>query len=275
MLVRILTSLILLAVVVFVWMFFLDTLLFNAVIWLLCALALIEIFKAAGILSWRCLTVLAVAQAFVISFMRTQFIGDFALPALFLIALGYFAALVKNFGSMKLADCSGAFLFGTLIPLFFSCAIYIRDLHGAQPGGFYLLLALGAAWLSDTSAYFVGTFLGKHKLAPKVSPKKTIEGTIGGLVLSTGLLLLLGLLYQNLVGVSVNFAVLALISPVLSMIGMLGDLSASAIKREYGVKDFGNIMPGHGGILDRFDSVLFTLPAVYVAALHIELITLL
>jgi len=274
LLVRILTSLVLLAVVVVVWMF-LDTLLLNVVIWLLCALALIEIFKATGLIAWRGLTALAMAQALVIPFMRTQFVGDFALPALFLIALGYFALLVKNFGSMKLAECSGAFLFGTLIPLFFSSAIYIRDLHGAQLGAFYLLIALGAAWLSDTCAYFVGTFFGKHKLAPKVSPKKTIEGTVGGLVLSTGILFLLGLLYQNLVGARVNFAMLALISPVLSMMGMLGDLSASAIKREYGVKDFGHIMPGHGGVLDRFDSVLFTLPAVYLAALHLELITLL
>jgi len=152
--------------------------------------------------------------------------------------------------------------------------VYIRDLHGSTQGGFYILVALGAAWLSDTSAYFVGTFFGKRKLAPKVSPKKTIEGTLGGIVISTGLILLIGMIYEARLGARVDFLALAVLSPVFSVVAMLGDLAASAIKREYGVKDFGTIMPGHGGVLDRFDSVLFTLPAVYVATRYFELITL-
>ena len=271
--VRILTSLVLIGLLAVVALVF-DTLLLNAVIVLVCALALAELLKATGLFRHRWLTVLVMAQALVIPFARTTFVGPVILPLLFLIVFGYFLLLVTNYGKVSLASCATAFLLGLIIPLFFSSAVYIRDLHGVTQGGFYILVALGAAWLSDTSAYFVGTLFGKRKLAPKVSPQKTIEGTLGGIVISTGLLLLLGMIYQARLGASVNFFALAALSPVFSVIAMLGDLTASAIKREYGVKDFGTIMPGHGGVLDRFDSVLFTLPAVYVATRYFELITL-
>jgi len=251
-----------------------DTLLLNAVIALVCALALLELLKATGLLSHRWLSVLAMAQALIIPFARTPFVSPVILPLIFLVTFGYFLLLVTNFGKVSLGNCATAFLLGLIIPLFFSSAVYIRDLHGATQGGFYILVALGAAWLSDTSAYFVGTLFGKRKLAPKVSPKKTIEGTLGGVVISTGLILLLGVLYEARLGARVDFLMLAVLSPIFSIIAMLGDLTASAIKREYGVKDFGTIMPGHGGVLDRFDSVLFTLPAVYVATRYFELITL-
>ena len=292
------SSLVLVAILAFVAVFF-DTLLLNAFIWFVSAMAIVELFRATKILQHRSLAVLAIVQAFVISFSGTGFVGAVALPALFLIALSYFALLVKNYGLIELGTYAKAFLFAWIIPLFFSCAIFLRDRHGAELGAFYILLAIGAAWLSDTSAYFVGTFFGKHKLAPKVSPKKTIEGTIGGLVISTGLILLFSMYFPYMIGrlpapppgspppampfalddifgemVRIDFVMLAVFSPIFSLIGMLGDLSASAIKREYEVKDFGGIMPGHGGVLDRFDSVLFTLPAVYVVASYFELIAL-
>ena len=269
---RVLTSLVLLGLLAAIALVF-DTLLLNAVIALICALALLELLKATGLQKQRWLTALVIAQALFIPFARTPFLSQAILPLLFLVTFGYFLLLVTNFGKVSLANCATAFLLGIIIPLFFSSAVYIRDLHGATQGGFYILVAMGAAWLSDTSAYFVGTFFGKRKLAPKVSPKKTIEGTMGGIVISTGLILLVGALYEARLGARVDFLALALLSPIFSVIAMLGDLTASAIKREYGVKDFGTIMPGHGGVLDRFDSVLFTLPAVYVATRYFELIT--
>jgi len=254
-----------------------DTLLLNAFVALVCALALLELLKATGLLCHRCLTLLVLAQAITIPFARTEFLSTAILPLLFLVTFGYFLILVVNFGKVgqvSFANCATAFLLGIIVPLFFSSAVFIRDFHGAVQGGFYVLVAFGAAWLSDTSAYFVGTLFGRRKLAPKVSPKKTIEGTLGGIVISTGLILLIGMLYQARLGARVDFLALALLSPIFSVIAMLGDLTASAIKREYGVKDFGTTMPGHGGVLDRFDSVLFTLPAVYVATRYFELITL-
>jgi len=259
---------------------FLNTLLLNAVVGLISILAVYELLSATNLLRFKGLTVLTVIQVLVLTFLRTHYLWRYIIPILFLIILGYFILLIKNFGTMKIEHLAMSFLFSTLIPLFFSCAIHIRDDHGVVKGGFYLLIAMGAAWLSDTGAYFVGTFFGKHKLAPKVSPKKTVEGSVGGLVSSTLLILLLGVGYTSLlanrgIAVQINYPLLAVLTPVYSVIGMLGDLSASTIKREYGVKDYSNIMPGHGGILDRFDSLMFTLPAVYATVRHIELFTFL
>ncbi len=273
------TALVLLCILTVV-LVFLNTLLLNAVVGLISILAVYELLSAINLLRFKGLTILTAIQVVVLAFLRTHYLWHLIIPILFVIILGYFILLIKNYGVMKIEHCAMSFMFSTLVPLFFSCAIHIRDDHGVMKGGFYLLVAMGAAWLSDTGAYFVGTFLGKHKLAPKVSPKKTVEGSIGGLATATLFLLLIGVGYTSLlagkgVAVQIHYPLLALLAPIFSAIGMLGDLSASAIKREYGVKDFSNIMPGHGGILDRFDSLLFTLPAVYATVRHIELLTFL
>lgn len=113
------------------------------------------------------------------------------------------------------------------------------------------------AFGTDTCAYFTGVLLGKHKLYPEISPNKTIEGAIGGIIGCT----IFSLLYFNYLGTNVYKIIL--FSIFASILSMLGDLTASKIKREFKIKDFGNILPGHGGILDRFDSVLFVAPIVY------------
>ena len=124
------------------------------------------------------------------------------------------------------------------------------------------------AWLTDTGAYLFGITMGKHKLAPKISPKKTVEGAVGGVVFCVATVLLLSLVYQWIcssvwgVSLSVDYWRLLLLVPVGALISMLGDLSASLIKRQCGVKDYGSLMPGHGGIMDRFDSVFFVLPCL-------------
>ncbi|MCL2579166.1 MAG: phosphatidate cytidylyltransferase [Oscillospiraceae bacterium] len=268
MLLRFVTTLGLLAVLGVVG-FFLDTMLLNVFILLVSALGVFEVMRATGLSARRDLTLLALTGAMVIPLVG---FSALATPMIYLIVFSYFLLLVKKYGKLRLIDCAMALLFGTVIPLSFACAIFLRDTHGAQAGGFYILLALTAAWASDTGAYFAGRFLGKHKLAPVVSPKKTIEGAVGGVAVCTGMMIWIGVGYQNMFGGQVNMIELAIIAPILSVIGMFGDLSASAIKREYGVKDFGNIMPGHGGVLDRFDSVLFTLPAVYLISTHLPLI---
>ena len=121
--------------------------------------------------------------------------------------------------------------------------------------------SLCGAWIADTGAYFSGVALGKHKLCPEISPKKTIEGFIGG-ILTTGIV------YAVAFGVRFGFIVqnvliAFILGIVCAVIGTLGDLSASMVKRQIGFKDYGNIMPGHGGLMDRFDSVLFVLPTFY------------
>ena len=119
------------------------------------------------------------------------------------------------------------------------------------------------AWISDTGAYFAGTFFGKHKLCPEISPKKTVEGFFGGIVTDIVIMTVFSLIYSLVTGVHVHYWWLIFTAAVCSVISVLGDLSASILKRQQGLKDYGNIMPGHGGVMDRFDSVLFTVPAFY------------
>ena len=120
--------------------------------------------------------------------------------------------------------------------------------------------------MGDAGAYFVGSAIGKHKLCPDISPKKTVEGAIGGVV-TTGIIFVIYAYFYRMVQLSmgvddfsVNYIVLAVVGMVCAVLGMLGDLSASLVKRQTGIKDFGKLMPGHGGMLDRFDSVLFVAP---------------
>ncbi|GAB4270062.1 phosphatidate cytidylyltransferase [Thermincola ferriacetica] len=125
--------------------------------------------------------------------------------------------------------------------------------------GFYLVLfVFMATWFTDTMAYFVGSGIGRHKLAPTISPKKTIEGAVGGLIGST----LAGLLMSFFLK-EVPMIHLLVIGFLAGIVGQAGDLVESAMKRKAGVKDSGNLIPGHGGVLDRFDSMLFTAPLVY------------
>ena len=137
---------------------------------------------------------------------------------------------------------------------------------------FFILLILCFAWGGDTCAYFAGRAFGKHKLCPKVSPKKTVEGAVGG-VLGTMLFgVIITVAYsviadrteaftQSNIGVSM-YLIIALLGVVAAVLGIYGDLFASVVKRQCGIKDYGTIFPGHGGILDRFDSVMFIAPFV-------------
>ena len=110
--------------------------------------------------------------------------------------------------------------------------------------------------LTDTFAFLVGVTLGKHKLCPKISPKKTVEGAIGGIIVDVLLMLVACLVFNKVSDASANLPVILGITPILALSGMIGDLIFSYIKRDCGIKDYGNILPGHGGMLDRMDSML-------------------
>ena len=123
--------------------------------------------------------------------------------------------------------------------------------------------------MSDTGAYFSGYFFGKHKLAPKISPKKTIEGAVGGVIVCLISYVVLGMIFSFIakrmgINISVNYITLIVTAPIVSLLSIVGDLSASIIKRHQGIKDFGNIMPGHGGVLDRFDSVFYVAAVLFL-----------
>ncbi|MCR5235870.1 MAG: phosphatidate cytidylyltransferase [Lachnospiraceae bacterium] len=130
-----------------------------------------------------------------------------------------------------------------------------------EPEGMKLVwLIFIASWICDTCAYLTGMLIGKHKLTPKLSPKKSVEGAVGGVIGSA----LVGLLYGVLINLNEAAWVPAVICGVGAVISQFGDLTASAIKRNHDIKDYGNLIPGHGGILDRFDSVIITAPIVYI-----------
>lgn len=133
--------------------------------------------------------------------------------------------------------------------------------------GLAVLLIFFSSWGCDTCAYAVGMLLGKHKMTPKLSPKKTVEGGIGGLVGAALLGMLFGIFAGEKAGLAFDACPPALACALICLAGgvgsMIGDLAASAIKRNYDIKDYGSLIPGHGGILDRFDSVIFVAPAVY------------
>lgn len=146
---------------------------------------------------------------------------------------------------------------------------YIYQTRILKDGLFIVALVFLCSWGCDTCAYCVGVLIGKHKMAPKLSPKKSVEGAVGGLLGAA----LLGALYALAVNhwgdVSASVGGYAVICFVGGMISMVGDLAASAIKRNHNIKDYGKLIPGHGGILDRFDSVIFTAPVIYYLAVTI------
>ena len=152
-------------------------------------------------------------------------------------------------------------LFVYVMLLFCEAIASHREVTLEKMGGAFFLSVM-IPFFSDAFALFAGMLFGRHKLAPELSPKKTVEGAVGGLFGAVAFLLLYGAILQFGFHIQVNYALLALYGLLGSVLSQLGDLSFSYIKREYGIKDFGNIFPGHGGVLVRFDSVIFCAPLI-------------
>ena len=144
---------------------------------------------------------------------------------------------------------------------------YLYQVRAMADGKYLVWLIFLSSWGCDTCAYCAGMLLGKHRLAPVLSPKKSVEGAVGGVVGA----ILLGIIYAAATkGGMVEYAI---ICGVGALISMVGDLAASAIKRNQGIKDYGKLIPGHGGILDRFDSVIFTAPFVYMVTMLLPIVS--
>ena len=173
------------------------------------------------------------------------------------LALYFFAILTFSHGKYKLSDIAICFMTTFYIIAGFNA---ILVLHDYEPGGKYMYLAVFiGAWVTDTFAYFCGMLFGrggKHKLIPDVSPKKTVEGSIGGIVFCVISMIIFGLVINHFTDLHANYLVLAIAGLLASIVSQIGDLCMSVIKRTYGIKDYGKLFPGHGGVLDRFDSVL-------------------
>ncbi|MBQ8334279.1 MAG: CDP-archaeol synthase, partial [Clostridia bacterium] len=164
-------------------------------------------------------------------------------------------------GKLDYTITSSAFRGVLYVSLSFTCMTLLRE-----EGEYLYLLTFIGPWVSDSFAYFTGRFFGRHKLIPEVSPKKTVEGSIGGIVFAALSFVIYGIIIQKFFApeIELNFLMLALSGAIVSVISQIGDLAASVIKRRFEVKDYGWIFPGHGGVIDRFDSVILTAPVLYI-----------
>ncbi|WP_125115843.1 phosphatidate cytidylyltransferase [Agathobaculum sp. Marseille-P7918] len=185
----------------------------------------------------------------------------------FVMLVGSFAIELKFHDSMNVSQVAWGFFGALIVPYLMLSLLRIYQMD-FQPildtdfraGQFIVLLPLLAAWGADTCALFSGMFFGKHKLAPVVSPKKTVEGAVGGVIGGAVLVVLAALLMNVFLDLDMPLWSAAVLGAVGAVLGEIGDLSFSVIKRQTGIKDYGHIFPGHGGVLDRFDSVLFVAP---------------
>lgn len=250
-----------------------KTLVWEAAISVLSAIAVYELLSAVGLKKNIFFLSIAVSVAAIIPFASLLGI-EMWIAILFAILT---VILTLKFHSQISFEKISFYILATLAVSFsFLCLVYLRN--EAHHGLFYVLLCFGGAWFADTGAYFTGRFLGKHKLSPNISPKKTVEGLVGGIVSNVLLLNLMAYVYCEIIAiygmgtVTVNYLLLSVLAVVVALAGTAGDLIASVIKRQIGIKDYGNLIPGHGGIMDRFDSILFIAPTVYIVTRVVTII---
>lgn len=260
---RILTAIVgcIIAVIV---LFFANTVVLNIAISIVSMIIIYELFRAEKCQEFKLSFIVCTIYVGLMPFFSIaplyKFRYIFAAFCVFML----FILFLKDHEKLKFEKLTFMITTSTLVSLSMCCLILAKNLSEIH-GIFYLIFIFGAAWFADGGAYFIGTFFGKHKLCPKISPKKTVEGAIGGLVINVIVLMLISFVYmkyqatQN-IHFEVNYLAVGILAAICSALSILGDLSASLLKRQCEIKDYGSIMPGHGGILDRFDSVLFVAP---------------
>lgn len=260
MLKRIITALVALCVFIPV-VIFSDTYLFPIGISFGCVVSLYEMLKCIGVIKIWHLSVPLVFGCGCLPLVARYFDNRekellFVLLAVAVVCVMYiFAVSLFSKGNFSIERAGLTFMTAFYISGGFTSIVLLRDF---QDVGMYLfMLIFVGAWMTDIFAYFVGRFFGKHKLIPEISPKKTIEGSIGGIVFCSLSFVLYGFILSYFTKISlISYIVLAIVGVIISVVSQIGDLTMSQIKRQFGVKDYGKILPGHGGMLDRFDSIL-------------------
>ena len=253
-------------------MLLMNTLVFPVFIALLSVIAVWEIEKAVGLKNYFIMAASMTLAAVI------PFLYHFGIKIPFAVMGGIYVVailimMLLQYEKTKFIHAVMSIFASVCIPYAFSVMIIFRDIENYIKGykqidGIYLIIfAFFASWMTDIFAYFVGSKFGKHKLCPKISPKKSVEGAIGGVVGAVLLNVLLLFVFKKFFdgGAGFSYIVVIVLSVILSVISMFGDLAASTVKRNFGIKDFGKLLPGHGGIMDRFDSALFVMPVLYSA----------
>ena len=218
-----------------------------------------ELYRAMGVREDRFNALELAGYGGAVIFYLTILLGQpkYEMIALLFGLVGIMCVYVFAYPKYRAEQVMAAFFGIVYVAVMLS---YIYQTRNLEDGKFIVWLIFICSWGSDTCAYCVGMLIGKHKMAPVLSPKKSVEGGVGGVVGAA----LIGAVYAA--AVHSDIAMYAVIGAVGALISMIGDLAASAIKRNREIKDYGTLIPGHGGILDRFDSVIFTAPCIYFLA---------
>lgn len=251
---------------------FSDTVVFPLGLAVCAVLAVWEMFACVGLKNAWIFTVpmylVGAAFPFLIRYLP-DLVMPIALAAAVVWVLYAFTVLIFSHGKYPLEAVFVASLSLFYIFVGFNAILFIHD---REPGGRYLYyICFIGAWITDIFAYFCGRAFGKHKLIPDVSPKKTIEGSVGGTLFCVIALVVFGIVVEAFVPeITANIAVFAVGGFLIAIVSQIGDLSMSLIKRRYGIKDYGFIFPGHGGVLDRFDSVISVSALLLVFSLFLN-----
>ncbi|ELK44776.1 phosphatidate cytidylyltransferase [Halobacillus sp. ACCC02827] len=235
---------------------------FQAFVYIIASIALLELIRMKKIARYSVAAGLGLLLMWALMFPYEVFDGIVAdedlitkseITLLAVLVLLSYTVLVKN--RFTFDDAGFLLLSAIYIGMGFNYLIETQ-----QAGLEYVFFSLFVVWATDTGAYLFGRSFGKHKLWPQISPKKTIEGSIGGIVLAC----IVAVLFQWVYPLDHSLIVILLVTILVSIAGQIGDLVESAFKRHYAVKDSGKILPGHGGVLDRFDSLIFILPILHL-----------
>lgn len=232
----------------------------NSAVAVLCMMSVYELYGTIGLQHNRKVLVASMLVAVVIALMPMPRYGT-VLAVLLPVMMLLFGVLMGRIGKMQELKNWQIMLLAAAVVIFFAAMKHIRL---REFGLYELTVGILVCMITDSCAYFVGSRFGRHKLAPKVSPAKSIEGSIGGTVIAAALLLILSGAVQAAGGPEIHYGKMTVYLVIASLVGQYGDLCMSAVKRVAGIKDYGNLLPGHGGILDRFDSQLFVLPFTYL-----------
>ena len=236
-----------------------NQLVFDIVVTLISSMAIYEVINAIGLAKNKKMTAASVILP-VALMTFSHFAMEYLYSIIFLFIAVFMIMMLFSKGRYTFTDTAVYIAVSVIFSLSFLHVSLVRRLGNENLD---VLVVLIGSWITDTCAYFSGYFFGKHKLAPEISPKKTIEGSIGGIMGVMIIIVAYAYIAANIMNVSVNIYSAIAAGLIAGVVSQFGDLCASIIKREHNIKDFGNIMPGHGGVMDRFDSLLFVAPALY------------
>ena len=244
---------------------------FTAVLFgLMAAIGAYELLKGTGLVKQVRLNAYAMVMAFLVALWSGLGMAyAWALLGILLFAGLLLGELLISHTKLPFVEVAVAFLAGAVIPFLLTATV---RLHSGPHGRYLILLPFVIAFLSDTAAYFAGRAFGRHKLAPIISPNKTVEGVFGGVLGAVIGVAIYCLILEKAFQFEANYLYIPFYGVIGSLGAVFGDLCFSAVKRQTGIKDYGNLIPGHGGILDRFDSMIIVAPLVEVFMLLMPMV---